>query len=1207
MKKVVIICSVLLVLLSIFAWFVKGKISSILSIEEIEKKGSKLFGFPLKIQERRVGFDGSMTLRGVVVGEEKFLESQSVTIWADLFPLLQGKFMVRKVSLDSPSLHLSRAILKKLQEKQYPSTAGKHPFPVTVRHGTVVVDLGKSSLAFRDVRGSLTGGQAKGNQPGSSLVLVKLYALLEGRGRVRVEGEVEKEKVRLSLDGKGIALETLRASLFPEELPGMEGDLALSLKVSGSLRSPAYEGTMKIDRGRIKGWKFQELSGNVKGEGRKASLSPMKVVFSVGTLTGGMSVVPERRTHGSEGIGSELSLHGEFHDLDLSRLSIPNFQVPLEGKISGKLSAFSSSHEEKLSGEVTVPKGSLKGITPFESLSLAFLHQSGLTSIRAGKMLTPRGLLAFSGMVTKGGGIDLTLTSGNVHLSDEPFLKENSVSIGEGEVEARVTGSLPALRISASTRFPFLQYREKRWEKIALSSSFSLREGEVKVHEGRADLGGKSFSFQGHGSWGQSAGKDRVVDLSFSGIPVWVPLEFSGVKPPFSVEGSFAGEMIFRSKKFSSLSLSGERLVAAGTSVKVPSLVIDSPSWGEYPFHGTMTAFGFPGTLEGSVKDGKVKGSLKVTGVALERVSLVGEAVPGLGGVLTGQVSFSPHSPPLISVSLDPLSYKGRRYPGLHGSFSWTPPVISLPALQIPALSPPVALTGSIHTEKKTMNLQGSLMGNSISSLASLLGFSVPGIEARLVGPVKITGSFQHPVAAFKGKATSVAYKGMQLGPGDLTFSVTPAHGETNLEAHFQSGKLRTDQLKFLAEALPSLQGDIFLDVTLSPSHPQPVISAQISNPSYKGKGISSMAGVLSLNQGGVTLHSLQILQLSPPVVIKGEIRTTEKSLSLQGSLQGQKVSEMASAFGFSLSRIEGKVWGDLLLSGHLAAPTISLKGSVRDVQYGESRLGGGDLDLLAIPEVRGNGQTVMRLSIAAKNVPVEEMAMLQKQLPGLSGRLEANVNTTLEFAAGSAAFLFAGGTKGGKPFPAVSGTVIWNGSAIQCSPINLPSLAPPLAVSGSLNSQTKQIALDGALQGQSLSSLLTLFGATAKGMDGNLSGPLSIRGSFTEPLVTFRGKMTRIVYKGANLGSGDLTMKATPQMLDGVLLLNPVGLPSVLGQIFPNLGGMQVEPKVYIKGTPQNPQITVASGPGASPQKQIMKDVLQEVIKGMIFKRKIP
>jgi len=186
--------------------------------------------------------------------------------------------------------------------------------------------------------------------------------------------------------------------------------------------------------------------------------------------------------------------------------------------------------------------------------------------------------------------------------------------------------------------------------------------------------------------------------------------------------------------------------------------------------------------------------------------------------------------------------------------------------------------------------------------------------------------------------------------------------------------------------------------------------------------------------------------------------------------------------------------------------------------------------------------------------------------------------------------FTLTHGAYQGKALPEISGVILLSSDMATFDPLTVSGVKPALVLTGKVNTQTRGLHLSGTLSGQSISSLMALAGGSASGVEGNLTGPLTISGSTGAPRLDFRGTASNLVYKGMKLGEGHLDLAATGSTLNGKLALNkPLTVNSqspamagAIGQIHGVVGNIlgQVAANIEIsgvllRGSPHHPEIT--------------------------------
>lgn len=628
-----------------------------------------------------------------------------------------------------------------------------------------------------------------------------------------------------------------------------------------------------------------------------------------------------------------------------------------------------------------------------------------------------------------------------------------------------------------------------------------------------------------------------------------------------------------------------------------------------------------------------IQAAFHTDSLKLANLPWISKYLPTLSGTASMDLSYD-KTGVKIAIKTTQATFQGRSISAISGNFSWKTTLVAIEQLELPLFSPPLNISGVVNTKTQNLDLAAKLSGQNLtqfsgviaSNLESEVKNSIP--KGELYGNLGITGSISSPKISFHGKANALQIKDLAIGSGQVAFSLTPINNAYKI--HFLILDLDPQKLDLISKQIPNLHGNLKIegDFTASTSSTSSIpISFTLSNPSLsnptispssKNRSFPAISGTLQWQPPLARLTNFN-LATNPPIGGSGEIDTSSKRFTFHSTLSGHPVNILIQLAGLQSPGIDAKLKGHLDISGTPSQIQVHFNGKGWDFIFNELKLGKGLLDISAIAKLPPSvSQPEAQIQLKAERIQAQDVALLQNQYPGLTGqiKLQASFNTKNSSQAGIH-FDLKDASRHGERFPSLDGTINWQSPNIYFSPLLLPDTAPPLDITGNVNTKTKQIIMDAQLSGQSLATLMKLAGATSLDMDGKLYGPIAVRETYTEPLIIFKGKLSHLIYKGTNLGDGDLTLHATPRMLDGKLYLHSLNLPiGLLGQLFGiSLGNAQ--PIIYIKGTPKDPKIIIGAEPKKStapttkpeyqpPPKiikppsgeEIIEDILEEIFK---------
>lgn len=697
------------------------------------------------------------------------------------------------------------------------------------------------------------------------------------------------------------------------------------------------------------------------------------------------------------------------------------------------------------------------------------------------------------------------------------------------------------------------------------------------------------------------------------------PLKFSGTINPktnsMSLSGDFNGQAIKDTVTF--IPYSNQMLNSINGKLYGNLKVNGSFSTPELSFTGKVKEIYWDNILLGNgtaVFSGTLPDKLKVefhsTGLKIASLPSVSKFLPSLDGTASIDLEYNGHNTG-IQIKTSKTTFQGKALSPITGTFLFTPPILTIEHLDLPILTPSLPITGSINTKTNELKLTASLTGQGIDQIANLQSnilspSNTNPIKGNLYGSLKLSGKLPYQVITFSGHGNAIQVEKLVLGNGDLNFSFQPT-AKNSYKADFAVSKLNIKQLEFLSSQIPNLNGYLALEGEYISDGKPLSLNFSLSNLTLEKRPLPSLSGVFKWQEPSINLPALR-LATTPPIDGNGEINTSTKTFSFKAALSGQSASTLAQLGGISLNNIDGKLTGKLAVTGTPSQMQASFKGKGTHMVFNDSALGSGQVEVTAKP---ATGQ----IEVKVDEMQAQQLSLLQGQFPGLTGKAKFQINYNLQSQSESKIrFGLTNATYKGSSFPSIDGFFTWKDPLVQISTLKLYDITPPLDLTGSINTRSQLLSIDGLLSGQSLATLMKLAGASNLEMDGRLHGPLDIRGTSTDPHLSFKGKLSNLVYHKMELGTGDLILTATPSMLDGRLTLHSLGAPlAMLGQMF-GLNANNIQPVILIKGSPKNPKITIVpelkqeSTPSTQQQRpevekvprgeEILEDILQGIFK---------
>ncbi|MGP6190165.1 MAG: translocation/assembly module TamB domain-containing protein [Vulcanimicrobiaceae bacterium] len=523
---------------------------------------------------------------------------------------------------------------------------------------------------------SLTAGLA-----GSS---AQVYA-----ARVRLQGHEILAQGRLGDGGtldvstSGLDLAALRGFGVPLE----QGELSAVAEVGGTAGAPTLHGGF-VAAGYAQGLPVS-ASSELAFAGDRLSLRAglLQAGDAVGTVEGDVDGL---RSHPAR---ADYALRAQVREADIASLAAA-FNAPLRypaGTLNASLEVHGSGTAPRVSGNASVPEGSLNGLE-FKDASLDLRGTPTALALQGGQVTVGTSMLAFDGSLSRGSQ-SLSLHAPRLDLADfNDYFDRGDTLGGRGSLELTARNSPDSVGVWARAKIASAQFRRlnlgttqadvtTRGRTMTLAGSIGGSTGEFSVN-GTVQLPGAApLNDTLRRSALALTTRAEHVDLG-----TWLPA--LGLRQP--IAGSLNGEATLHGH-YPALAFGLQGSVAGGRFGRVP---IERLSLQTTAQNDRVTVGSASLALAGLDVEGSGTFGLRPTdAVALDLQADVPD-VAGLYKTLTGkpapdgirgsahtkaQLSGTPRQPRVHDdLTLDALSYRGYTLPHAHAALDATPALVTL-------------------------------------------------------------------------------------------------------------------------------------------------------------------------------------------------------------------------------------------------------------------------------------------------------------------------------------------------------------------------------------------------------------------------------------------------------------------------------------------------------------------------------------------------
>lgn len=195
------------------------------------------------------------------------------------------------------------------------------------------------------------------------------------------------------------------------------------------------------------------------------------------------------------------------------------------------------------------------------------------------------------------------------------------------------------------------------------------------------------------------------------------------------------------------------------------------------------------------------------------------------------------------------------------------------------------------------------------------------------------------------------------------------------------------------------------------------------------------------------------------------------------------------------------------VLGGPGSAAGVAVEGLRLDFQGAKGKpLALGGAIQLAGQRLALSGTVPGRLALSGAGLPLQRLPLVGARLPGWTGTVDATLRLDPVTRAASYDLVARNLKDRGRPIPDISAR--GQGSAARLVvESGAVALTPPLPFEGTLDLEKSRLDLSATLQGQTVEQLAR-FVPALKGMSGRLEGPLTVRGPFARPAISFDGRV---------------------------------------------------------------------------------------------------
>lgn len=790
-------------------------------------------------------------------------------------------------------------------------------------------------------------------------------------------------------------------------------------------------------------------------------------------------------------------------------------------------------------GSLAAVNGEMEGIGAFRDLSFGIdLSRSGI-ALRGGRLSFAGGTVDVAGTVGSGNAVNVSVKSRRFNPFALPAAASIGVSGAPGPFSASASGIFPALSIRASGSFPSASIGAARLRRVRLAARGKSSANRFMLDRVSVSANGVPVSFSASAKW-DSAGNTTVdvsrLDAGALVSMLGLPSAFRPASAIVSGSASFRASSGAWTGTFSS----GRGVIAA---VPLRSLSGNfSRARGKPLFYSAA--------LDASGKGIRIAGNWRNGSVLSAAFS-----VPG-------------------------GTYGKRTVPAVSGTVRMSGGKLEFSPVTISGVKPPLSLKGDYDPATGGLNLRARLSGQDAAAFHFLVPSRFPPVGGALSGDLALAGVYPVLSVDFSGTVKNARYQSYLIPRATLTALGKFPDGVT---LHFHTDDFSLDQFEVIQQFIP-IGGTGTLDVSADGLSRGVTVAFDFPRATLNGKEIGILSGLAVYSHGDIVVKKFLAPFTSPPVPVSGTVSLRRRAVDLRARFTGEKIGNLVSLLGKSASGAAGNLYGSAALTGSPPGNVaLVFSGKGTNLMFSGIRIGDAAVTARVIPSENGY-EAKARVS----GISLSKLVASHAPLRGLSGEAALDVAKS----GGSPmkiAFHLSGLTMRGKSLPPVSGNGSYRASLFRIADVTVP-LSPPLVLSGTVNVSTKAISIKGNMTGQSIASIMRLAGGSSGGLDGKISGQLSVGGSFSSPVIRLDGKIRELGYHGLSLGSGALGVFANKESLHGKLSLDqPIflsGNRSPLGPAIaniPGIGGMLSQltrgtavTGATIEGKPENPSVSL-------------------------------
>ncbi|MBS2038226.1 hypothetical protein JST97_24790 [bacterium] len=1123
-------------------WVLQHQIPDQMLRAELEKG----LGYPVRYSSAHLSWDARLVLDQVELLDPEgkaFLKMQVAELDFDRSLALRGQVVLQRLLLDHPDLELSGARWKLLTSKSSgPSKARKFPLVLRSLDMRWLDQEGKTAWQIRDWQGSfppVPAGHWRLDLQGPQQELLEA-----GGGQGKTDLKLTRFPVaRLATVATGAQYPNLEESAQVDLSAHLESG---TWHVQSQLRSAQFTGPLELELDSSRNGRLTSAGGELAGLGPITNLDlPFRAVPQ------GWKIGPARM--GWHGASWQLRGQVENEDQFEGDISCADYPFAWPGGLSsrpGRLKLYVQGGALKRWADFQLELSCQQlrvgqmGLGDWKALASGRLDQSGLPGVKW-RLIGPQGAWP--------GKLAWESRSGDLRLDFDPLELARFLPGWSGRLQGRIERhgasqwdlelSLPLLSgpgLKVERARLRLAGSPPTWNgsarlngtPLTLAGPMDAPVARAKYVSQRPDLKGwlelrlalvsnqlrlqvdkQKLSWRGVAlpEWrgvllGDRRGwKSDHLELAWPAFKL--PLEVTGGWSPSSwrIEGTLKSQPLTSLASAVGSSLTG---VSGQASGKLQA------SMAGVKFAGEVKA------LKQADRDlGNWQVELEKKGTRPARLQLRNQALklPDLG-TWQAQLDWQEgRSKPKLSLSAPALKLGAIKLGATHLSVQWDPSGSSLVDGQLGGLS----VAGWVDSKKKTLALQGKV---SDLNLAGLTGLP-PATAGKLRGQWRAQGGWASPALEMSGQALGLSVFGSSLG--DLTVHASHQGAQSKITV----GPILVQQISALRTKLPSLKGQLTADFVKN-GEAAPTVTARLESVFLNDRVVpdASLRGLI----GSTGLSQVEVnWQVTPPLVLTGQIGLITR---LAGELQGQSLDAISAG----QLPLQGQAFGKFTYSSGLV-----FDGDLRNLVVAGQRLGQGRLTLAWQDQLHVEGSDFQALGVG----------LLQQRYPGLQASLSFQCDGRPSALLGG--LKLRNGQWRGRGFPEVTVEAKGDGVSWLLEKVEV-GLTPVLSANGRMWPATSRLELRGQLAGQSLAELALLGGGQAPAdLSAHLFGDYQLSAQQQQVALSFQGQARDLAFRGVDLGTGQLQMRADPG-LEGELELQqpleisriaevPAGLRSVL------------------------------------------------------------